>query len=162
MFKTIQQKLNDAHILDKEEPILSFIKVVDYQKHQQLFKKILKEELNHVLPSNKSYYLLVTSNLKFNSIGRDFIYFIIPLFLIVNLQLFEPANTWSKTLRNEPLGRIFPFHIILVLGTLGPQSQFNLLKIKFLYLLFLLILIFFIKSQNYFKRLNAHNLFAQV
>ena len=69
MFKTIQQKLNDAHILDKEEPILSFIKVVDYQKHQQLFKKILKEELNHVLPSNKSYYLLVTSN--YNLIRLD-------------------------------------------------------------------------------------------
>ena len=61
MFKTIQEKLKDASILDRDEPILSFVKVVDYRKHQQLFKKILKEELSHVLPSNKSYYLLVTS-----------------------------------------------------------------------------------------------------
>jgi len=70
MFKTIQQKLKDAQILDKDEPILSFIKVVDYLKHQQLFKKILKEELNHVLPANKSYYLLVTSKFDIYSLSH--------------------------------------------------------------------------------------------
>ena len=61
MFKSIQQKLRDVSILDKDEPILAFVRVVDYLKHQQLFKKILKEELASVLPANKIYYLLVTS-----------------------------------------------------------------------------------------------------
>jgi hypothetical protein len=61
MSKTIQQKLKDSLILDENEPILSFIQVADYLKHQQQFKKISKEELSSLLTANKSYYLLASS-----------------------------------------------------------------------------------------------------
>lgn len=61
MSKTIQQKLKDSLILDENEPILSFIQVADYLKHQQQFKKISKEELSSILTANKSYYLLASS-----------------------------------------------------------------------------------------------------
>jgi hypothetical protein len=61
MSKTIQQKLREAAILDKNEPILSFVRVFDYLKHQQLFQKILKEEIASLFPANKTYYLLVSS-----------------------------------------------------------------------------------------------------
>lgn len=61
MSKTIQQKLRESAILDKNEPILSFVRVFDYVKHQQLFQKILKEEIASLFPANKTYYLLVSS-----------------------------------------------------------------------------------------------------
>lgn len=68
MFKSIQQKLKDASILDENEPILSFIKVVDFLKQQQQFKKIAKEEL---ALQNKFYYFLASSS--FLNILNNFI-----------------------------------------------------------------------------------------
>lgn len=62
MFKTLEQKLKDASILDVNEPILSFIQVVDFLKQQQQFKKIVKEELAGILPNSKQFYFLATSN----------------------------------------------------------------------------------------------------
>jgi hypothetical protein len=61
MSKTIQQRLKDSLILDENEPILSFIQVADYLKHQQQFKKIPKEEIASLLTKDKSYYLLASS-----------------------------------------------------------------------------------------------------
>ena len=63
MSKTIQQKLRDLTILDANEPILSFIQVADYMKHQQQFKNIIKEEIASLLSSNKTYYLFASSNI---------------------------------------------------------------------------------------------------
>ena len=62
MFKTLEQKLKDASILDVNEPILSFIQVVDFLKQQQQFKKIVKEELAGILPNSKQFSFLATSN----------------------------------------------------------------------------------------------------
>ncbi|CAF0810499.1 unnamed protein product [Brachionus calyciflorus] len=59
MFKSIQQKLKDASILEENEPILSFIQVVDFNKQQQQFKKIAKEELASLV-QNKFYYFLAS------------------------------------------------------------------------------------------------------
>lgn len=61
MFKSLQQKLKEASILDENEPILSFIQVVDYLKQQQQFKKIAKEEIASLLPASKQFYFLASS-----------------------------------------------------------------------------------------------------
>jgi hypothetical protein len=65
MFKSIQQKLKEASILDENEPVLSLIQVCDFNKQQQLFKKIHKEDLPAgLLNTNKNYYLLASSMYK--------------------------------------------------------------------------------------------------
>lgn len=61
MFKSVQQKLKDASILETNEPILSFVQVIDFNKQQQQFKKLAKEELSALL-QNKGYYFLASSN----------------------------------------------------------------------------------------------------
>ena len=66
MLKEIQQKLKESLILDEDEPILSLIQVVDYLKQQQQNKKA-REETVALLPANKKYLLLASSNSVFNS-----------------------------------------------------------------------------------------------
>lgn len=58
MFKSVQQKLKDASILEANEPILSFVQVIDFNKQQQQFKKLAKEEVS---VQNKGYYFLASS-----------------------------------------------------------------------------------------------------
>lgn len=72
MFKSIQQKLKEASILEENEPILCFIPVVDYLKQQQQFKKIAKEEIASLLPNIKQYFFLASSKSnKFHRIFKD-------------------------------------------------------------------------------------------
>jgi hypothetical protein len=73
MFKSIEQKLKDASILDENEPILSFIQVSDYLKQQQQFKKIMKEEIASLLLNSKQYYFLASSEYRLGWLTRLFL-----------------------------------------------------------------------------------------
>jgi acetyl-CoA carboxylase beta subunit len=67
MYESVQNKLIQLSILDQNEPILSFIQVVDFVKQQQLLsKKALKEGISSLINA-KHYYLLASRNsLKFH------------------------------------------------------------------------------------------------
>jgi hypothetical protein len=90
MYESIQKKLVQSLILDENEPVLSFIQVVDFVKQQQQFKKIVKEELANLLTNVKHYYLLASSKVNFiNSVlhTKNKIY---SYFLKLNLPITTP------------------------------------------------------------------------